>query len=442
MRLPNPRLVDRVDKIASIQVGWISPLEQDIYGPGSRVLAEWTSPRRIECPSFQVCMASVGECSSTVRPEVTESAGVYQATVTIPDSLSDGSFFLQMKDDSGAESRSPVFTLCPQRASNSSNDSDSIGGSNPQAQAPLRPVNPPVVPEPSSLFPKFATSTSISSPTTSSQVSTATPADSGIISAKASPPLAAYIAPCTAALAILLLAAVLLLKRRRKRTADPQRSEKTPSRTNSYKSNASGRSQVNLALCALSRHYPFSAASPSAKTSKARPTSMNEFPSPSYAQWSTGLPSPSYSHAVHHGHRDIPPLAAQPQPPHQNHAVPTPTDRLRRDERPSLPPISTTSSFMSSRSDPATHAILSNYILPSPPPLSSSSLSPASPPRCLLPAPQQLHMRDLTHPGDVMSGSPLGRSPQGEMDGGGGVGEGQLYDRVASKLSLYRPRRT
>ncbi|KAF7318215.1 Cupin-5 domain-containing protein [Mycena chlorophos] len=80
---------------------------------------------------------------------------------------------------------------------------------------------------------------------------------------------------------------------------------------------------------------------------------------------------------------------------------------------PRLPPLAITCN------EPATHAILSEYMLPSPPMISASVPTP----RCLLPAPQRLYLRDETP-----ASHPLG-TPPAERE------ERELYARVESKLN-------
>jgi hypothetical protein len=132
-------LADKPSRRA-LNVAWISPLEQDIYGPGATILSKWASVEMIDSPCFKLCMASpsnsrhsvgdrsTGNCGATVCPAVTESAGVYQAPVSVPSSVhqmpqtdftcrtvpdvpSNEDFYLQMEDRFGTRMRSPVFTL-------------------------------------------------------------------------------------------------------------------------------------------------------------------------------------------------------------------------------------------------------------------------------------------------------------------------------------------
>ncbi|KAJ7800303.1 hypothetical protein B0H14DRAFT_2900211 [Mycena olivaceomarginata] len=408
MHLPKSRLVlDLVDRaVESSNVTWISPQQQDIYRFGSTILAKWASRQLLDILCLQFCMASSSPsaCGVCVRPDVTESAGEYQVIMPVPDL--DGPFFLRMKDASGTETSSSVFTLIPAGPSVPASDSEPVAGSDPQAQAPLGPANSPVASPMYSGSPPAAALSA--TPSVSSQVSPTASTIPNVLSANTGPPPAAYAVPLSAVAALVLVAGVLFLKQRRKRGLQQHHSEsgKSPSRTSSCKSNSSGRSEIGYALRVLSRHYGYaSRPSPPLKTPRLRPPTLDAFPYPAYAQW--GPPSASYGHTVS-------------PPPH----TPLPVEHLCADGRPRLPPIATTGSFMSRRSDPATHAVLADH-LPSPP-LSSST----STPRCLLPA----HVRsDTTHRNDHTD-NPLG-SPPADRE----RSERQLYARVASKLSVYRP---
>ncbi|KAJ7232967.1 hypothetical protein B0H12DRAFT_183855 [Mycena haematopus] len=401
-------------------VFWITPGApgKDVYRPGSTILAAWTSPQTIDSPSFQLCVVSsssseTGACSPTVWPEVTESEGVYQAPVTVPDALWDGTFFLRMLDKSGGVLSSPTFFLHPVGDS-------AVADSEPQAQAPLAPATPPGASVSPFASPPYSSSVSasLSTPPSLSSPSSQVPPAVNVLSAKSTPPPAAYAVPLSVVAAIILVAGVFYLKQRWRRGS--QRRKESPSRTNSCKSSSSGRSEVGYALRVLSRHYG-DAASPPPKTRKLRPPPLDALPLPAYAQW--GLP-PSPSNGVAY-RRDSPMATQHDDPPGPSAPVEQPSHL----ERPRLPPIATMGSFMSRRSDPATHAVLCNYLLPSPP-LSSST----STPRCLLPAPQQFYLRDQ---GIYNMDNPLG-SPPANRD----RSEQELYARVANRLSMYRPRQS
>ncbi|KAJ7627666.1 hypothetical protein DFH06DRAFT_732800 [Mycena polygramma] len=393
MHLPQARLVlELVDRAASSkssnQVGWISPMPDDIYGPEATILAKWVSPQAIDSPSFRICMAptsqqdsspELGGCGVTVWPEITESAGVYQAPVTVPNTLWDGPFCLLMKDGSGTEMRSPVFTLSPVGAGGSS---EPVAGE-PQAQAPLGPVT--AVPS-LAAFPLASSLSSAPTPSASNQISPPTTINSNALSSAKTIPVAAYAVPLSVVAAIVLLASGLFLKRRR-------RAEK-PSRANSCKSSASRGSDIVHALDVLPRHQ-------GSKDRKSRQSTQDTFPYPAYAQWNT----PAYGYMEH---CNDPPTyrADSPRPP------------VHHPERPRLPPLASTGSFISA-SGP-THAMLADY-LPSPPLPSSIST-----PRCLLPAPQQLHLR-ADAPTDT---------PRAERH------DKELYAQVARKLDMYQRSRS
>ncbi|KAF8189953.1 hypothetical protein K438DRAFT_2018890 [Mycena galopus ATCC 62051] len=405
MRAQKARLVlDLVERATSSDVLWIIPdaLGQDIYGPGSTIITKWTSSSQtIGSPSMQICRMSSsapGDCSAPVQPEITESDGLYQAPITVPDALWDGSFFLRMMDDSGATTSSPAFFLHPGVPAGGS---ALVAGGEPQAQAPLGQVNPPLASVVSSLYFPASLSTTLPLPSASSQVA---PVASTVLDAKTPPPPAAYAVPLSAVAALILVAGVFYLKQRRRNRG----SQQSPARTSSCKSSSSGRSDVGHALRVLSRHYGYTSSPPP----KAGLPPLDTFPLPAYAQWA--LPSPSYAHAD------------SPRSP-----LPLPVEQPCSEERPRLPPIATTGSFMSARSDPATHAVLSDYLLPSPPLTASTST-----PRCLLPAPQQqVHLRDTAH-GHQSCLSPS-ENPLRNADRA--CEDRELYARVATKLSMYHP---
>ncbi|KAJ6499576.1 hypothetical protein C8R47DRAFT_294032 [Mycena vitilis] len=393
MHLPQARLVlELVNRAASSkssnQVGWISPMPDDIYGPQATILAKWVSPRAVVAPSFQICMvptsqqdssSELGGCGVTVWPEITESAGVFQAPVTVPNALWDGLFCLLMKDGSGTEMRSPVFKLSPVGAGGSS---EPVAGE-PQAQAPLTASVPSLAPSP------LASSLSSAPiPSASNQLSPPTTIDSNALSSANTIPIAAYAVPLSAVAAIVLLASGLFLKRRRRRIGAEQ-----PSRASSCKSSASRGSDIAHALQVLPRHQ-------GSKDRKSRQSMQDTFPYPAYAQWNT--PAYGFMKDCH----DPPTYRADSARPR--------VQNPRRDERPRLPPLASTGSFISA-SGP-THAMLADY-LPSPPLPSSIST-----PRCLLPAPQQLHLR-ADAPTDA---------PRAERH------DKELYAQVARKLDMYR----
>ncbi|KAJ7484664.1 hypothetical protein FB451DRAFT_1555112 [Mycena latifolia] len=400
-------LVDRASSRTS-NVGWISPLAQDIYGPGATILAEWASPETIDSPCFKLCMATPSD-SRLRSVGVTESAGVYQAPITVDDVPSSGQFYLQMEDSSGTKMRSPVFTLSPVGASSSSG-SESIAGIEPQAQAPLGPANSPVTP----IVPP-------ASPLALNQASAAATLDPNVLSAKSSPPPVALAVPLSAMAAIILVAGGLFLKHRRKLNAQRVKNADKPSRAStvsSYKTYASRGSEVDHALHVLPRHRgyqspPLPLFMPQeygmTKGQNTSPSKRDVFARPAYARWDP----PAYGYVSYH--RDS---------PADTHSSSPSMHSPYRDEWLRLPPISTTGSFMSA-SDPATHAVLADYILPSPTLPASTST-----PRCLLPAPQKLHLRD---DGSRSSDNPLG-SPSSDRQ----HSERDLYARVESKLHMYR----
>ncbi|KAJ7128084.1 hypothetical protein C8R46DRAFT_1247102 [Mycena filopes] len=389
------------DSKRSSSLAWISPLPTDIYAPGSEISAKWSS-NMIDSPVFKLCKASTGSdsrrdtgssdlepggCGEAVSPAILESAGIYQTTVTMPDDVpAAAGYYLIMEDRFENKMRSPVFTLSPDGASTS----EPLAGVDPQAQAPFAPAGSPVA-SPSSvaspLYPGSPATTSAFAPPTlpsaSSQVFPTPTFDPNALSAKSAPSPAVFAVPLSAVAAILLVASALLIKHRRKMAAQRALETQRPSRASSYKSSAShgSGSEVDHALHVLSRHHGYD---------RDRKPRLDALPYPTYARWNP----PANDDAAYQRDPNLPAYPAQCSP--------------HREQRPRLPPIAT--SFMSSASDPPTHAVLADYILPSPP------LRPsASTPRCLLPAPQQLHLRDNAG--------------------------GDNPSAVESKLSMYRSRR-
>ncbi|KAJ7437362.1 hypothetical protein B0H11DRAFT_628991 [Mycena galericulata] len=411
-------------------VSWISPCGGDVYGPGT-ILAKWVSPTTIVSPSIKLCMAVIADnagCSATMWPSVSEIEGVYEATVTVANVASSGDYYLEMDGGAGNKMRSPVFSLSPVGASAPSvspGGSEPIDGSQPQAQAPLGPpVNSTVASVTaleSPLYPGSPHSipTSPVQPTSSSldQPSAVATLDPNVLSAKSPPPTAAFAVPLAAVAAVVLAASGLFLNHRRKLGAQRAKDAERLSRTgtvSSYKSSASrGGSEVSHALRVLSRHHgyrnspaPAPLFMPPDDGTKARRSSTRDaFPYPAYARWDP----PAYGYVSHH--RDPPTYPAASAP--------------CRDGRPHLPQIATTGSLMS-ETDPATHAVLADYMLPSPTLTSSTSM-----PRCLLPAPQKLHTRD-DGARNLYTDNPLGSPPSDRPR------DQDLYARVEHKLSMYR----
>ncbi|KAJ6631192.1 hypothetical protein B0H10DRAFT_1981326 [Mycena sp. CBHHK59/15] len=397
-------LADRAHSNANVT--WISPLAQDIYGPGAVIIAKWTCPKTIVSPYFRLCMPATGQtsdsrrsdgddgdpsdsdegenCGATVWPTITESAGVFQVSVTVPQVTSDEGYYLQMKDNVGALMRSPIFTLSPQAPSGPANLPDA-------PIAPLASIKP--------LYPDSPSTAAVSAasvPTTNAANHTAPMAtiDPNVLSARAPPPAAAFAIPLSAVAAILLVASGLFLKHRRKlgeeRTKDAEKIG-LPSRTgsrNSYKVHASrASSEVDHALDVLSRHQLGYGSAP-----------VPSFMPMNYAEKRARNPRPAT--------RD-----ARGPPTYRSDTRSSASSRFSRlHERPQ-------------EDDPATHAVLEDYMLPSPP-LPSS----ASTPRCLLPAPRRLHVRNNAE-SRYLTDKPLPESLRY-----GGRHGGEPYNRVESSL--------
>ncbi|KAJ7136105.1 hypothetical protein C8R44DRAFT_769692 [Mycena epipterygia] len=422
-------LADRAFSSPS-NVAWISPLEQDIYAPGATISAKWISDETIDSPCLKLCMASLsdsqrfgsdgstyaneGDCGAMVCPPLSKSAGVYEALVTVADFPSNfpsnGTFYIEMQDG-GNKMRSPVFTLS--RASGastgiiSSSDSAPVPGIEPQAQAqaPLGPANSPVTPVAPLASPLYPGSPSIAAssvlipPSSLNQAYPTATIDPDVLSAKSIPSPATFAVPLSAAAAIILVASGLFLKHRRKLGAQQAKDAAKPSRTgtvSSCKSHASRESEVGHALQVLSRHHGYrSQPAPSFMPPDCEmENELDAFPHPAYARWEP----PAYDYESRR--RDPPTYLAD------THSPTSPMRYPCRADRPHLPPIATTGNFVSA-SEQATHAVLADCMLPSPPLPSSTST-----PRCLLPAPQKLHLRDdgsHRHPIDNSLGSPSDR---------------------------------
>ncbi|KAJ7207046.1 hypothetical protein GGX14DRAFT_117811 [Mycena pura] len=422
------------DSDKSFNIAWISPVA-DVTYPSDMILAKWTSSETINSPSFKLCATtskdlqrslgdkdSSGTCGVALWAPVTENAGVYQAPVTVPNNvLPNREYYLQMEDDAGNKMDSPVFALGA-GAPSASNDPQSVTGVEPQAQAPFGssnpssvPVAPVAAPVASPLYPgsPAAVSASVSASTSSAlnHISTAAAFDPDILSVKTPASTAAFAVPLSVVAVVILIASGLFLRHRRKVNAQCVKdAEKLPraGTVHSFKSNSSRGSEVELALHVLSRHQecthsPVSLFMPPQDRVKGRTRSVSTpyaYPYPSYAfdgrvtQRRGSMCFGNTSSVVEHP------------------------------KRPRLPPIATAGSF---ETDPVTNVILADYMLPSPTLRSSTST-----PRCLLPAPQKLHLRDSTSQSHGTT-NPLG-SPRSDRY----REDRDLYARVESKLDMYR----
>ncbi|KAJ7275106.1 hypothetical protein C8J57DRAFT_1592835 [Mycena rebaudengoi] len=410
-------------QVHATAVSWISPLTQDIYGPGSKITARWSCLETVASPSFKLCMLPTsqkrhsdpgfGSCGATVWPLITESAGVYEATVTVPDIPSSQGYYLQMKDNHANKLRSPVFTLSPDGASTAGTSSirpEPPAAIVPQAQAPLGFDSPVSMKAP---YPDSQTA----SPSIASATSGIPPAlptlDSSVLSAKPRPSTAAFAVPMSAVGAIVILASGLFLRRRRKRGDKcPIDTEKSGRRSrrgslSSYKSHANkGPSELSYSRQQQRLGYgrpPASRFIPrdyhDSKREWDTSQSAHAFPQPTYSRG-----PPSYTNVSH------------------NRGT---SSRLRR-ERPRLPTILTTG-FAGVNGGPHSHTLFDAYL-----PSSPSLLPHGSTPRCLLPAPEKVLARD--DDGKYLTDKP----PPQNAAFGRRSDDQELYDRVESKLDMYR----
>ncbi|KAJ7076109.1 hypothetical protein B0H15DRAFT_864946 [Mycena belliarum] len=295
-------------------VGWISPMGPDIYGPGATIIAKWISPEMVCSPCFKLCPAgpsgarrSFGgteQCGMTVCPQVIESAGAYQAPVTVADVPFSGQFYLQMTDDSGNKLRSPSFTLSPVGASAagmSSSSSKPLAGIQPQAQAPLGPAYSPLAPVSSiapPLYPSSSSSMALapSLPLSAPRQASAAPTFDAI-SAKSYLPTTAYAAALSAVAAVIIVAGGLFLNHRRKVRAQWIKNTEKPSCTStvsspkSYASDRSGMANYETLSCHHEYRSPplplfvLPTAYGIVKGQNNSPSKRDTFPEPAYASW-------------------------------------------------------------------------------------------------------------------------------------------------------------
>ncbi|KAJ7057771.1 hypothetical protein C8F01DRAFT_322423 [Mycena amicta] len=389
-------------------VTWFSPATDDIYGPGDILLAKWSFLTPFALPVFKLCplktASDLGACSDVFSTSVMQTAGFYQALITVPNIQSNGQYCLQVVDGNGPKMRSPIFHLSPSGASSGAAVNAQAIAADSQAQTPLS-----AAPSESAL----STLKSVAAPGTSSsalfalptstQSPSATPLDPNLLSAQTRTQNAAFIVPLSIVGVVLLLAGGLFIRHRRKLAAQHAKDAERFSRADSFKSHCSKETDLDHVLNVLSRHQARAA--------------LPVFMPPEYSCKPSQSYAPTYA-------------AYQPRScetlisPHDPPTAPL-REAYQYEERPRLPPIATTTaSFISTpANDPATHSILSDYMLPSPPLVSSTS---APTPRCLLPAPQRLYFRE-DGPGQ-RTAHPLG-TPTEERD---------LYARVESKLNLNR----
>ncbi|KAG9031242.1 hypothetical protein FRB95_002945 [Tulasnella sp. JGI-2019a] len=100
-------------------VTWTSPLSGEKFEPGQTIVASWTTPQKIDSPSFSLCMQETSgqDCGSSVHPTVataqSTSQQVYSMSIVIPNITVQGSFFIKMQSDGGDSFQSPGFALAP-----------------------------------------------------------------------------------------------------------------------------------------------------------------------------------------------------------------------------------------------------------------------------------------------------------------------------------------
>ncbi|KAG8890297.1 hypothetical protein FRB98_009364 [Tulasnella sp. 332] len=100
-------------------VTWTSPLPGEEFQPGQTILAAWTTPRKIDAPSFSLCMEdSTGQnCGGSIYPTVTKAGSTsqeaYSMSIVVPNITIQGSFFIKMQSSDGDSFQSADFALTP-----------------------------------------------------------------------------------------------------------------------------------------------------------------------------------------------------------------------------------------------------------------------------------------------------------------------------------------
>lgn len=253
-------------------------------------------------------------------------------------------------------------------------------------------------------------------------VATATP-PTNILATRIPPPTAAFAVPLSAVGAILVVAGTLWARSNRKLTKERAlEAEKlsTASRRSSYshKSEYSNHGDLERALGDLSKHHiPYASHdTPMFVSSGHGRGSDRRQPRRATRQAFVGHSSDSYTQSSYSSHRSS--RASSPSyTARSSRSFPDRRrDRYQEDEE----------------DDGVTGSVIGDYMEPE---------HAASPPRCLLPAPQRVHVRSPAAPRDIQysdyEGSESGHHSVGGNDYSDMV-EVDLYDAVANNLRMYQ----
>ncbi|KAI0271701.1 hypothetical protein BC834DRAFT_967141 [Gloeopeniophorella convolvens] len=228
----------RAQTSAPAGVVWSSPAPGDRFAPGDTIVGKWQAPQRVVSPSFRLCAGGASGCGTTIWPDVQQSAGAYVVSLAAPNVSAEAGFYLQMKDDFGQTSTSPIFNLTPSPESPSAAAAPAPDPSEPVSpqpqpaqQAPLasKPSSgaspPPALPAQQPPNPSQpAGPPALAAPSTGPAATP--PAAPLVAAAHAAPPAAALAVPLSLAGAIALLAGALALHHRRRLAAERARSAK------------------------------------------------------------------------------------------------------------------------------------------------------------------------------------------------------------------------
>ncbi|KAI0063250.1 hypothetical protein BV25DRAFT_1915567 [Artomyces pyxidatus] len=206
---------------ASLDVVWQSPASGDVFGPGDTIIGKWQAAQSVVSPSFRLCAGGSGSdgCGATIWADVKESAGSYLVSLAVPNVTTESGYTLQMKDDFGKSTTSPVFNLSPtpqDAAPDAGAQSDPASPA--PASSPGNPNPPPNTP-PDNAAPNPSAPSGASQAAPSATRNPTNPASNVsplVASAHSAPPVAALAVPLSLAGAIVLAAAILGLHHRRK----------------------------------------------------------------------------------------------------------------------------------------------------------------------------------------------------------------------------------
>ncbi|KAJ4485331.1 hypothetical protein J3R30DRAFT_3696675 [Lentinula aciculospora] len=439
---------------AKPQVQWVSPSGGDAFSSGDSILGKWTTDTAVVSPAFKLCPGDPqsslgsrsdstvddGSCGSKVYPTVQQSSGTYSISLAVPNTTTEQTWHLEMSDDFDNMWSSPSFSL-------SSTGAKSVASA-AGAQVPFSAQSQTQIPTSATVV----TSTAIPQPLVNPETASA----ATMLATRTPPPTAAFAVPLSIVGAILLVAVFLSLKHNRKlaeeRAQDVEKLvlSRKSSVASSFRSGFSRQSDIEHALNVLSkaqsqwnvktmpvplfmpmeapvlrreaRRSTREAYYPDQYTENHRPRQARRYHErpPSYrtAPIFSELRSPSRARSllssVSSGTRASSRTAVHP-PSHQCFEHGRHYRSYKPSQRPSSLPVA--SPFQHSNeccsdghrnsdqhSDPCyprsryggsedmecvTHSVLGDYL----PDLNSPGHSP-DPPKCLVPAPQRLHVRN------------------------------------------------